>query len=84
MRAGAVPAPARNLTQREYYMPTQKLNRVNRQVYIANQSFVANVNGIDKAFHEGRTRAYEGDEILERCPDYFDLLDDVDNNQSYS
>jgi hypothetical protein len=57
---------------------------MNRQVYIANESFVANVNGVDKAFHEGRTRAYEGDEILERCPDYFDRLDDVDASQSYA
>jgi hypothetical protein len=45
-------------------MPPQgRTARMHRQVYIANQSFVANVNGIDKAFHEGRTRAYEGDEI---------------------
>jgi hypothetical protein len=54
------------------------------KVYIANQSFIMNVDGIDKAFHEGRTRAYEGDEALERAPDYFDELADVDQAQSYA
>ena len=57
---------------------TAQKRRMDRQVYIANESFVANVNGIDKQFHQGRTRAYEGDEIVERCPDYFDLLEDYD------
>lgn len=53
------------------------------KVYIANQSFVANVDGVDKAFHEQRTRAYEGDKILEQAPDLFDELEDVDTAQSY-
>ena len=52
------------------------VRRVDQQVYIANESFVANVNGQDKNFMAGLTRVYEGDEILERCPDYFDLLED--------
>jgi len=50
--------------------------RVDQQVYIANESFVAQVNGQDKSFMAGLTRVYEGDEILDRCPDYFDLLED--------
>jgi hypothetical protein len=51
------------------------------QVFIANESFVANVNGIDKQFHAGRTRVYEGDEILDRCGHLFDLIEDVDESQ---
>ena len=50
--------------------------RVDQQLFIANESFVANVNGQDKSFMAGLTRVYEGDEILDRCPDYFDLLED--------
>lgn len=47
-----------------------------KQIYIATESFVANVNGRDKVFNEGRSRVYEGDEILARCPDYFILIED--------
>ena len=54
------------------------VERKKKQVYIANESFVANVGGIDKQFHAGRTRVTEGDEILERAPHYFDLLEDHD------
>ncbi len=50
--------------------------RADQQVYIANESFVANVNGQDKSFMAGLTRVYEGDEILDRCGHYFDLLED--------
>jgi hypothetical protein len=53
------------------------------KAYIANESFVMNIDGIDKAFHENRTRAYEGDEVLERAPHLFDELEDVDTAQSY-
>ena len=60
-----------------------KVTRKAGKIYIANESFVANVNGIDKAFHAGRTRVQEGDEILERCPDYFDELEDHDATQAY-
>lgn len=41
----------------------------NAQCYVPTDSFVANVDGVDKQFHEGRTRVYEGDPILERTPD---------------
>ena len=64
-------------------MPRPAASRVHKKVFIANESFVANIGGIDKAFHEGRTRAREGDEVLERYPQFFDLLDDVDQYQSY-
>ena len=50
--------------------------RMDQQVYIANESFVANVNGQDKSFHAGLTRVYDDDQILDRCPNYFDLLED--------
>src|SRR5207253_933527 len=57
MRVGAVPAPTR-------YPPGHKETQIMRprkqgKVYIANQSFVANIGGVDQAFHEGRTLAYE-------------------------
>jgi hypothetical protein len=51
-------------------------------VYIANESFIAQENGIDQAFHQGRTRRYESDEIVQRCPHLFDLLEDVDNSEA--
>jgi hypothetical protein len=63
------------------------------KVYIANESFVVNLDangrvmtdgsGIDKSFHENRTRAYEGDPIVDHAPDWFDELEDVDTAQSY-
>jgi hypothetical protein len=40
-------------------------------------------SGIDKSFHENRTRAYEGDPIVDHAPDWFDELEDVDTAQSY-
>jgi hypothetical protein len=52
-------------------MPTKS-----KQVYIATESFVANVHGRDKVFTEGRSRVYEGDEILERCPEHFIRIED--------
>ena len=53
-------------------------SRMQGQVYIANESFVADPlkNGIDKAYHQGRTRVYAGDPILEQAPHLFDLLED--------
>lgn len=64
-------------------MPRQRtVSRTRGQVYIANESFVANVNGIDKSYHQGRTRVAEGDPVLEQAPHYFDLLEDhMDDNQ---
>ena len=44
----------------------------------------ANVGGIDKAYHAGRTRVREGDEILDRYPHLFDELEDHDEAQSYA
>jgi len=64
-------------------MPPKTVQRKKRQVYIANESFVANVGGLDKAFHQNRTRVYEGDEMLERAPHLFDLLEDADESQPY-
>jgi len=61
-------------------MPKQQQQR---SVYIANESFVASIGGIDKAFHQGRTRAYEGDEVVKKYPHLFDLLEDHDSDQSY-
>lgn len=60
--------------------------RIRKQgkVYIANESFIVNIDGVDKAFHQNRTRAYEGDEVLEKAPNYFDELADVDEGQSYA
>ena len=52
------------------------VSRMQGQVYIANESFVAKVNGVDKAYHQGRTRVAEGDPVLEQAPNYFDLLED--------
>lgn len=57
------------------------IKRKTGKIYIANESFVANVNGIDKQFHAGRTRVYEDDEILKRAPNYFDELEDFDADQ---
>lgn len=55
--------------------------RIDQQVYIANESFVApadlnDPSKGDKSYNAGLTRVFEGDPILERCPDYFDLLED--------
>ena len=55
--------------------------RMDQQVYIANESFVAAVDPNDpskgdKQYHAGLTRVYEDDQILDRCPNYFDLLED--------
>ena len=54
------------------------VERKKKQGYIANESFVANIDGIDKQFHQGRTRAYDGDEVVEKYPHLFDLLEDHD------
>ena len=62
-------------------MPRQRKTRLQGQVYIANESFVTNVDGVDKQFHQGRTRVYEGDPVLDRLPHYFDLIEDVDESQ---
>lgn len=78
--------------------------RTNREVFIANQSFlvcthngradgnvivktaerdrdgniIPNADGIDTQIHEGRTRVYEGCDVLKRFPHMFDRLSDVD------
>lgn len=54
-----------------------------KSAYIANESFVMAVGGIDKAFHQGRTRVTEDDEAYQRAPHLFDLLEDHDASQSY-
>ena len=54
------------------------VERKKKQVYIANESFVANIKGIDQAFHQGRSRAQEGDEVVVKYPHLFDLLEDHD------
>ena len=46
-----------------------------KQVYVANESFVANIDGIDKAYHQNRSRVREGDPVLEKYPHLFDLDD---------
>lgn len=46
-----------------------------KAVYIANDSFVAKVDGIEKAYHQNRTRVREGDKVLELYPHLFDLDD---------
>jgi hypothetical protein len=43
-----------------------------KQVYIANESFVAKIDGIEKAYHQNRTRVREGDKVLELYPHLFD------------
>lgn len=59
--------------------------RIDQQVYIANESFNANIkdgkvmtdgSGQDKQFHAGLTRVFEDDPILDWCPNYFDLIED--------
>ena len=52
--------------------------RLQRKVFVCNQDFIANVNGVDKHYREGISRVYEGDEILDRCPELFDPIDDYD------
>ena len=60
-------------------------SRQSGQIYIANQSWVIGLKdgkvvtdgtGVDKSFHEGRTRVYEGDPVYAHMPDHFDLLED--------
>jgi len=70
-------------------MAAKTTSRSRGQIYIANESFVADrVEGDPttmKQFFQGRTRVYEGDPILERCPETFDLIEDHDTGpQSYS
>ena len=55
--------------------------RVDQQVYIANESFVAPLDFNDptkgdKSYMAGLTRVYEDDPILDRCGHYFDLIED--------
>jgi len=51
------------------------------QQYIAVESFVANIDGLDKAFHANRTRVYEDDPILARTPeDWWILVEDFDQD----
>ena len=55
--------------------------RKNVTQYIAIESFVANVDGVDKAFHANRTRVYEDDPILDKTPeDWWVLLEDHDGD----
>jgi len=56
---------------------------MDRQVYIANESFVANIGGLDRSYQQGRSRAYEGDEVVVKYPHLFDLLEDHDDTQAY-
>jgi hypothetical protein len=59
---------------------------MSQQVYIANESFVANLDGNgkpltdgsgqDKQFFQGLTRVYEDDPILDWAPQHFDMLED--------
>lgn len=63
-------------------MPPRTVKR-KKSAFIANESFVMNVGGIDKAFHAGRTRVTEDDEAYLRAPHLFDLLEDHDSSQSY-
>ena len=56
--------------------------RQTKAVYIANESFVANIDGLDKAYHQNRTRVREGDKVLDLYPDLFDL--DDGNLEDYS
>ena len=63
-------------------MPQRTVKR-KKTAYIANESFVMNIGGIDKAFHQGRTRVTEDDEAYRRAPQLFDLLEDHDASQSY-
>ncbi len=71
--------------------PQRTVSRQQGQIYIANQSFVVNMkdgrvmtdgSGVDKSFHEGRTRAFEGDAIVDHMPDHFDLIEDHQTNPS--
>ena len=41
------------------------------QLYVASESFVADVDGVPQAFSEGKTLVREGHEILERMPHLF-------------
>jgi hypothetical protein len=60
-------------------MPRTRRSRLGGQVYVPNDSFVAqDENGMDKQYHQNRTRVYEGDPILEKAPHLFDLIEDAD------
>lgn len=43
------------------------------QLYVATDSFVADVDGVPQTFSEGKTLVREGHEILERMPHLFRL-----------
>jgi hypothetical protein len=80
----AVPAPAPQTSGTKEHEMTKTVSRRGGQQYIANESFVINVNGIDKAYHQGRTRVHESDEAYKKAPHLFDLLEDHDESQSYA
>ena len=56
-------------------MGVQTQTRQSRAVYIANESFVAKIDGVEKAFHQNRTRVREGDKVLDLYGHLFDLDD---------
>lgn len=58
-----------------------KRNKDKGAMVIANESFVAKENGVEQAFHQGRTRRYETDQIVKDNPHLFDLLEDHDDQQ---
>jgi len=43
-----------------------------KRAYVPTDSFVANVDGVDKVFHHRQTLVWEGDPILERYPHLFE------------
>ena len=45
------------------------------RVFICSESFVANVDGVDKVFTAGSSRVREGHPILERHGRFFRLID---------
>lgn len=63
-------------------MPERTVRR-KKSAFIANESFVMNIGGIEKSFHQGRTRVTEDDEAYKKAPHLFDHLEDHDASQSY-
>lgn len=55
-------------------MPRRRMQS-DGKVFIANDSFVMNIGGVDQSFHANRTRVREGHEALVRAPHLFDELE---------